>query len=105
MIQKKTDTNSYPTAVAEGLKELADQLDQRAFPGAAEELRTLAARGPKRTPFGYYWQHVFAKTGEVVNSGFFLHPYDDTEEDVPSVSETPVSNMPGFVQRVRPLYV
>jgi len=48
-----------------------------------------------KTPFGYYWEILHKKTGDVINSGFSKDPME--------VGEKPTS-IKGFVCRTIPLY-
>jgi hypothetical protein len=48
-----------------------------------------------KEPFGYYWEIIYKKTGEVANSGFSKEKMEVGER---------VTSVKGFVCRTIPLY-
>lgn len=70
---EQPEENAFTGDVFQSLMNLADVFDAWRCGSMAGELRTLA-HNPDRTPFGYFWEERHVRTGEVVNSGFVLHP-------------------------------
>jgi hypothetical protein len=104
MQSELVNSKTYPEAIFENMLGLAEELEEASFHSAALEVRALAERGPDRIPFGYFWQHVAEHSGKVVNSGFVRDAGSKMRQDALQSPERPLSGMPGFLERITPLY-